>query len=80
MFRPRNGTHYWHRTEAGVLAIGLTPKGWRYALDGEPFDVPRLTALQALDDLLGGHCEWPGGVDPSTLGVPDDLNSWTSER
>lgn len=34
-------------------------------------------AQQALDDLCGGHCDWPGTTDPSTLGLPDEVGDWT---
>ena len=36
------------------------------------------SAVSALDDLVGGHCDWPGTTDPSTLGLPDELGDWTA--
>jgi hypothetical protein len=35
------------------------------------------TAQQAAEDLAGGHTSFPScGVDPSTLGIPDDVSEW----
>jgi hypothetical protein len=35
------------------------------------------TAQQAAEDLGGGHTfSLPGGIDPSDLGVPEDLEDW----
>ena len=35
------------------------------------------TAQQAAEDLAGGHTfSLPGGIDPSELGVPEDLGEW----
>jgi hypothetical protein len=35
------------------------------------------TAQQAAEELAGGHTfSLPGGVDPSDLGVPEDLGEW----
>ena len=35
------------------------------------------TAHQAAEDLAGGHTfSLPGGIDPSELGVPEDLGDW----
>ena len=35
------------------------------------------TAQQAAEDLADGHTfSLPGGVDPSDLGIPDELEEW----
>ena len=35
------------------------------------------TAQQAAEDLAGGHTfSLPGGIDPSELGVPEELEDW----
>ena len=35
------------------------------------------TAQQAAEGLAGGHTfSLPGGIDPSELGVPEDLGEW----
>ena len=35
------------------------------------------TAQQAAEDLAGGHTfSLPGGIDPSELGIPDELEDW----
>lgn len=31
----------------------------------------------ALDDLAGGHTDWPSCGDPSELGLPDDIGEWS---
>lgn len=80
MFRPRNGTHYWHRTKAGVFEIRIGPKGWMLVFAGEVFDGPFADAMGALGDLVGGHCYTPSCGDTYKLGIPDDLSDWHSER
>ena len=38
-------------------------------------------AEQAAEDLAGGYTFWPSsGVDPETLGIPDDLGEWQRVR
>lgn len=39
---------------------------------GGNYDTPQ----QALDDLAGGHTDWPAIGDPSQLGLPDDIGDW----
>jgi hypothetical protein len=35
------------------------------------------TPHMALDDLAGGYTFWPSsGLDPSTCGLPDELDDW----
>jgi len=35
------------------------------------------TPQQAAEDLANGHTDFPScGVDPSTLGIPDDVTEW----
>ena len=35
------------------------------------------TAQQAVEDLAGGHTfSISGGIDPSSLGIPDQLEDW----
>lgn len=80
MNNPRNGTHYWHRTKAGVFALVHRANGWVLCLGDEPFDGPFANAESAKEELVGGHSAWPSAVDPSTLGIPDDLSCWDSER
>jgi len=39
------------------------------------------TPQQAVDDLAGGHTYWPSsGLDPSELGIPEDLSFWEHLR
>lgn len=37
------------------------------------------TAQRALDDLAGGHTDFPSIGDPSELGMPDELGDWSPE-
>ena len=34
-------------------------------------------AQQALDDLAGGHTDFPSIGDPSLLPMPDEIGDWT---
>lgn len=37
------------------------------------------TAQQAVEDLAGGHAfSLSSGIDPSELGIPDDVSEWQS--
>lgn len=64
------------RTRAGVAAILFDGARYRARFDDEDLGSYH-SAAQALDDLLGGHTFSPsGGVDTSTLGLPDDLSEW----
>lgn len=45
-------------------------------LDNENLGGGYASPHQALDDLAGGHCDWPGSTDPATLGISDDLGDW----
>jgi hypothetical protein len=69
---------YRHQTKIGTFYIRYeNDRGWRVGLDNE--DLGGYPSPQsALSDLVGGHTHWPGsGVDPSTLGIPDELSEWS---
>lgn len=38
------------------------------------------TPQQAAEDLADGHAFKPSDVDPSALGIPDDLSEWERLR
>lgn len=38
------------------------------------------SAQHALDDLSGGHTDWPSTGDPSLLPMPDEIGDWTQTR
>lgn len=68
---------YWqYRTAAGTFQI--RPIGGRYHVIFEDESLGAYTSpVHALDDLIGGHTFWPSsGVDPSMLGMADDLSEW----
>lgn len=72
---------YWTcHTRAGAFTIRQWPDGrWHPMFEKESLGSYR-SAQAALDDLVGGHTHWPSsGVDPSTLGLPDDITDWTWE-
>ena len=56
------------RIEHGRWAIWCNDERLSPAVYGNP--------QAALDDLVGGHTDWPGTVDPSTLSLPDDIGDW----
>lgn len=66
---------YSHRSTVGTFVIRLHMRRWEIWCDGEMLgSYP--SAESALDDLVGGHSDWPGITDPSTLGLPDELADW----
>lgn len=68
---------YWSRTRAGTFLIRQQIDGlWHVVHQGEDLG-SYATAQHALDDLAGGHTFWPSsGIDPSTLGLPEELGDW----
>lgn len=70
---------YWvFRTRYGVASVRQLSDG-RY---GAFWDDENLGSYlrpgQAAEDLAGGSTHWPSsGVNPGTLGIPDDLSDWT---
>lgn len=72
---------YRHGSRIGPFLILLTPRdGWQISHDGQVLGGGYGSAQQALDDLVGGHCDWPGTTDTSTLGLPDDIADWSPVR
>lgn len=72
-------THRWqYPTRAGLARIIRNAKTGRYHVwlgDEDLGNYP--LAQQAVDDFCGGHTFWPSsGIDPSTLGAPEDLSEW----
>jgi hypothetical protein len=63
-----------------VVRICRRGEKWFALIDDENVG-SYMTAAKALDDLLGGSTfSGPGGIDPSTLNLPDDLADWTIHR
>lgn len=72
-------TAYSNESTLGIFVLRLWPPlgCWRIEHQGEVLGTRYSTAQQALDDVCGGHCDWVGNVDPSTLGLPEDIGDWT---
>lgn len=71
-------TKYTHPSRIGLFRLERREDGmWGAWCDNE-FLGPYQSAAAALADLCGGHTDWPGGIDPSTLGLPDELADWAA--
>ena len=67
---------YYYKTNAGTFFIIRQRKFYDVLFDDQSLG-SYTTPQQALDDLCGGHTFWPAsGIDPRTLGIPDDLSEW----
>tara|TARA_R110002072_G_scaffold113009_1_gene242418 strand:+ start:2030 stop:2260 length:231 start_codon:yes stop_codon:yes gene_type:complete len=67
---------YRWRSRIGNFYIRPSGRYWAAMFEDEPLGEYR-SPQGALDDLAGGHADWPsGGVDPSTLGMPDEIGDW----
>jgi hypothetical protein len=67
--------YYEFKTRAGAFRIVPRANLWLAMFEDEnlgPYNSPQA----ALDDLSGGHTDWPSCGDPSELGLPDDLSDW----
>lgn len=64
------------RTKWGVAAIIHNRGDFDVIFDGDNLGCYDSAAV-ALDELIGGHTNWPScGKDPSEMGIPDDLSEW----
>ncbi len=71
--------YFIYSTRAGRFSI--VPKGSRWHAYFEDEDLGGYISPQhALDDLAGGHTDWPSCGDPAAFGLPDDLAEWTFVR
>ena len=68
---------YAYRTHIGIFVIRYRAGHWSILFDSENLGNGYTSPHRALDDLTGGHCDWPGVIDPSTLGISDELGDWT---
>lgn len=72
--------HYWHKVKGGRFVLRHGARGWAIWFDDQalsPDCYP--TAQHALDDLAGGHCDWPSLTDPSSMGLPDEIGDWSQD-
>lgn len=67
---------YTYATRVGMFRIELRNGSWQVWCESEMLGPGYQSAALALDDLAGGHTDWPGTTDPSTLGLPDALSGW----
>ena len=72
--------HYRHATRAGAFRIARGTGGWCIWFEDECLGCGYASAQHALDDLAGGHCDWPACGDPSLLGLPDEIGDWDMLR
>lgn len=59
-----------------VFRIILATDGWQAWCDDELLTRGHDDPQKAVDDLVQGATEWPQGVDPSLLGLPEHLDDW----
>lgn len=68
---------YRHGSRIGTFTIRLRPDNtWQIWHADENLGGRYALPQQAVDDLTGGHTDWPGNTDPSTLELSDDLGDW----
>lgn len=68
---------YW-RYETPFGEFRIVPRDYRYHVEWEGEDLGNCAEpLQALEDLVGGHCSMPSsGLDTAVCGLPDELSEW----
>jgi hypothetical protein len=67
---------YVFETSAGAFYIA-EHKGRFHPIFREESLGSYATPQQAAEDLAGGHTfSLPGGIEPSDLGIPDELEGW----
>jgi hypothetical protein len=67
---------YIYRTKAGVFSIVQKKGRWHIIYQDEDLG-NYINPQQAADDLSGGHTFSPSnGIDPATLGIPEDIGEW----
>lgn len=64
------------RTRAGTFRIQRDGTRWRPWFEDEMLMGAYLSPQHALDDLAGGHTDWPSCGDPSKLKLPDEIGDW----
>jgi hypothetical protein len=72
---------YWTvDTRRGTFSIRPLHDGWCPFFEDERLGWYHSPA-SALDDLIGGHTDWPSaGFDPSEIGLPEELSEWNFVR
>jgi hypothetical protein len=69
-------SQYVFRSSAGDFAIILKNERWHVIYQGESLGNYASPALAAAD-VSGGHTSsTSNGIDPGTLGIPEDLCEW----
>ena len=70
------GRYFTARVRAGTFRIVERASRWQIWFEDEMLGT-YASPQAALDDLVGGHTDWPACGDPSSLGLPDEINDWT---
>lgn len=65
-----------HRTAAGEFRIERNGDKWNPWFEDERLMGAYITPQLALDDLAGGHTDWPSCGDPARLALPDEIGEW----
>ena len=69
---------YTHETIAGEFALVRRGQSWQIEFEGDCLGTHYLTAGEALENLKGGHCDWPSVGDPAEMDIPEDLSDWSA--
>lgn len=72
--------YFWFTTRAGTFRIVRDGDRWRPWFEDERLMGAYPSPQHALDDLAGGHTDWPSCGDPSALGLPDQIDDWEHIR
>jgi len=68
---------YAYKTKVGTFFIGRSPDGRFHPIFDDESLGSYISPQQAADDLSGGHTfSTSGGIDTSTLGIPEDIGEW----
>jgi hypothetical protein len=69
--------YYVFETSVGPFFIVPRDGRWHIMFDDESLG-SYVNAIQAADDLAGGHTFSPGrGIDTAALGIPENIGEWT---
>ena len=68
--------HFWFKTRSGTFRIERDGDRWRPWFEDERLMGAYASPQRALDDLAGGHTDWPSCGDPSLQGLPDEIGDW----
>lgn len=71
---------YFFRTRIGVFSIVHNAGRWHVLCGDESLGAYKSPQVAA-EEVASGVTFWPScGVNPASLGIPDDLSDWSSDR